>query len=195
MYNSIDEGYERVNSAVSQTLQPLPGPRCECSPVNKPSSLALPLFWLDCRGARAAHCTPSPPLCLSEVGKPSWVGIWFLGTDAFHGWRHYKSLKRDPALGRHSINTDNTSPSLLLTRFPLTKLSFHFFFSLLSPSFSIFLPFSQSSVLTCWAFFSLNNCMASVCGACFHLQSHLNKCDYTYTQSKAWEKASCFLDE
>lgn len=118
-----DCGCVVLNSAISQTQQPLPGPRCECSPVNKPCSLALAPFWLACLRVSIGHCTLSPasspplppPPCLSEVGKPSWVGIWFLGTDTFHGWRRYKSLKRDPALGRHSINTDNTSPSLLLT--------------------------------------------------------------------------------
>lgn len=87
------------------------------------------------------HCNlspaapPPPPLCLSEVGKPSWVGIWFLGTDTFHGWRRYKSLKRDPALGRHSINTDNTSPSLLLTLCFSSITPFFPFLHLLSPVF------------------------------------------------------------
>lgn len=75
-------------------------------------------------------------LCLSEVGKPSWVGIWFLGTDTFHGWRHYKSLKRDPALGRHSINTDNTSPSLLLTLSFLNNLFLFIYASPFSPLLS-----------------------------------------------------------
>lgn len=126
----------------------MPGPRCECSPVNKPCSLALPPFWLACLIVSIGHCTLSPapspppsppPLCLSEVGKPSWVGIWFLGTDTFHGWRRYKSLKRDPALGRHSINTDNTTPSLLLTLSFLNNLFLVFssppFSPLLSPLF------------------------------------------------------------
>lgn len=133
----------------------MPGPCCECSPVNKPCSLALPPFWLACLIVSTGHCTlspapspPPPPLCLSEVGNPSWVGIWFLGTDTFHGWRRYKSLKRDPALGRHSINTDNTTPSLLLTLSFLNNLFLVFssspFSPLLSPlllrSLGFFLP-------------------------------------------------------
>lgn len=117
----------------------MPGPHCECSPVNKPCSLALHPFWLACLLASTGRCTlspapsPPPPLCLSEVGKPSWVGIWFLGTDTFHGWRRYKSLKRDPALGRHSINTDNTTPSLLLTLSFLNNLFLFFSSPLFSP--------------------------------------------------------------
>lgn len=128
------------NSVAGQTLQPMPGPRCECSPVNKACSLALPPFWLACLIVSIGYCTlspaPSPPIGLSEVGKPSWLGIWFLGTDTFHGWRRYKSLKRDPALGRHSINTDNTTPSLLwLSLFSIT-LSFLFHSPFLAhPSF------------------------------------------------------------
>lgn len=81
-------------------------------------------------------------LLLSEVGKPSWVGIWFLGTDTFHGWRRYKSLKRDPALRRHSINSDNTTPSLLLTLCFLNNL-FLFFSSFLSLFFLLSRIFSE----------------------------------------------------
>lgn len=121
----------------------MPGPRCECSPVNKPCSLALPPFWLACLIVSIGHCTlspapfpPPPPLCLSEVGQPSWVGIWFLGTDTFHGWRSNKSLKRDPALGRHSINTHNTTPSPLLTLSFLNNLFLVFSFSPFSPRLS-----------------------------------------------------------
>lgn len=125
----------------------MPGPRCECSPVNKPCSLALPPFWLACLIVSIGRCTlspapPPPPFCLSEVGKPSWVSIWFLGTDTFHGWRRYKSLKRDPALGRHSINTDNTTPSMLLTLSFLNNLFLVFSSSSFSPL--LFFPFSFS---------------------------------------------------
>lgn len=128
----------------------MPGPRCECSPVNRPCSLALPAFWLACLIVSIGHYTlslalypPPPPLCLPEVRKPSWVGIWFLGTDTFHGWRRNKSLKRDPALGRHSINTYNTTPSLFLTVSLHSDLVFVFSFAPFSlySSYSVTLKF------------------------------------------------------
>lgn len=141
-----------VSQRCSKALLARRSSRCQglagCSSVNKPRSLALPAVWL------ARLIVRRWPLflllllllllLLSEVGKP-WVGIWFWGTDTFHGWRRNKSLKREPALGRHSVNTYNTTPltaaaSLLNNLFLVCSCS----------------PFSPSPpllLLECWGFF------------------------------------------